>query len=86
MPDGALHAFSDVSSYIQGCTTACPTFFPASRRSTSVYPAIGALAITNYVIPAAPSGLTTPNYAEFGVTYSNRNSGFVGSRISFETP
>ena len=37
-----------------------------------------------FTIPAASSALVTPTYAEFGVDYVNRNTGFVSSIVSFE--
>ena len=86
MPDAAKYGFGSVYSYEEGPANVALTFWPRSRQFLSVFPVNGALSAANFPIPAAANVLVQPTYAEIGVDYANRNSGFVGSRISFETP
>ena len=84
MPDAVKYGWGDIYTYEEGIANANNLAFPRSRRSVVAYPATGALSAANYTIPAASSVLVTPAYAEFGVEYANRNSGFVSSVVSFE--
>ena len=85
MPDGAKYGFGFVCSFEDGPANMALNFWPRSRQFQCVYPANGALSTANFPIPAAAAVLVEPRYAEIGVDYANRNSGFVGSKVSFET-
>ncbi len=84
LPDVGKFGLLDLYTFEEGRASAGLSFYPASRRSISVYPAAAALTAPGFVIPAASSVLVTPTYAEFGVEYNDRNTRFISSIVSFE--
>jgi hypothetical protein len=84
MPDAAKFGWGDIYAFVQGRATATTATWPASRQLVLSYPSTGATSATGYVIPAAPSALVTPTYAEFSIELSNRRGSRISSFVTFE--
>jgi hypothetical protein len=84
LPDAAKFGFGDVFAYESGNASSLASFWPQSRQSKSVYPAAGALSVTNFSVQAPNSVLVTPSFGELGIELSNRKRSWIASYLDFQ--
>lgn len=85
LPGASKFGYGDVFTYVQGKASSNSSFWPASRQNLRVvYPAAGALSVTNFNSPAPNSVLLTPTFGEFGIDLSNRQRAWIGSYYNYQ--
>ncbi len=83
MPDGSKLGWGSIYAFESGRASAGLADYPASRNTTSIFPAPG---VTQGTLPVATPGaqLVLPTYAEFGLFNTNRDGNAVSSILTFQ--
>ena len=84
--DARVFRLTEVGEFFQGAkaTNESGAFWPAERYYKPTYVPSNATLANGLVVTPGPSSILNKSYAEFGLTYSDRNSGRIYTYISFQ--